>query len=85
MKILVSLLFGLFLFTFASDGVFAQHRKLTVILLRHAEKDISENADTANPDLSAEGKLRAQKLIQIINKYHPDAIYSTNFIRTRRR
>ncbi len=83
MKILVSLLFGLFLFTFASDGVFAQHRKLTVILLRHAEKDISENADTANPDLSAGGKLRAQKLIQIINKYHPDAIYSTNFIRTR--
>ncbi len=83
MKILVSLLFVLFLFTFAGDNVFAQHRKLTVILLRHAEKDISENADTANPDISAEGKLRAQKLVEIINKYRPDAIYSTNFVRTR--
>ncbi len=83
MKILVSLLFVLFLFTFAGDSVFAQHRKLTVILLRHAEKDISENADTANPDISAEGKLRAQKLVEIINKYRPDAIYSTNFVRTR--
>jgi len=83
MKIPVSLLFGLLLFTFADDSVFAQHRKLTVILLRHAEKDISEDADSANPDLSAEGKLRAQKLVEIINKYRPDAIYSTNFIRTR--
>ncbi|MCA1623668.1 MAG: histidine phosphatase family protein [Acidobacteria bacterium] len=83
MKIIVSLSLGLLLFTFAGSSVLAQHRKLTVILLRHAEKDVSEEADTANPGLSAEGKLRAQRLVKIINKYNPDAIYSTNYIRTR--
>jgi len=83
MKILLSLLLGLFLFTFANNNLFAQHRKLTVILLRHAEKDISEDADTANPELSAAGNLRARKLVEIINKYQPDAIYSTDYIRTR--
>lgn len=83
MKILVSLLLGLFLFTLANNNLFAQHRKLTVILLRHAEKDISEGANTANPELSAAGNLRAQKLVEIINKYQPDAIYSSDYIRTR--
>jgi len=82
MKI-ISLLLGLFLFTFFSDNLFAQHKKLTVILLRHAEKDVSEGADTANPNLSAAGELRAQKLIEIAGKYQPDAIYSTDYIRTR--
>ncbi len=67
----------------ANNNLFAQHRKLTVILLRHAEKDISEGADTANPELSAAGNLRAQKLVEIINKYQPDAIYSSNYLRTR--
>jgi len=82
MKITISFLLGLFLFAFAGSSVFAQHRKLTVILLRHAEKDLSD-ADDPNPGLSAEGKLRAQRLIQVINKYQPDAIYSSNYIRTR--
>ena len=68
---------------FADGSVYAQHRKLTVILLRHAEKDVSEGADTANPELSAAGKIRAEKLVEIINKYQPDAIYSSNYIRTR--
>ncbi len=83
MKIFVSLLLGLFLFAFAGNNTFAQYRKLTVILLRHAEKDVSDGADAANPDLSAEGKARAQRLVNVINKYQPDAIYSTNYIRTR--
>jgi len=83
MKIFVSLLFGLLFFTLADESVFAQHKKLTIILLRHAEKDVSENADSANPELSTEGKLRAQKLAEIISKFHPDAIFSTNLIRTR--
>jgi phosphohistidine phosphatase SixA len=82
MKIIVSFLLGLVLLGFAGSNVFAQHRKLTVILLRHAEKDLSD-ADNPNPELSAEGKLRAQRLIQVINKYEPDAIYSTNYVRTR--
>jgi len=83
MKSIIFLLFPLFFFTFAVSDLFAQHRKLTVILLRHAEKDVSEGADTANPELSAAGNLRAQKLVEIMNKYQPDAIYSSNYIRTR--
>ncbi len=83
MKNIIFLLFLLFFFTFAVSDLFAQHRKLTVILLRHAEKDVSEGADTANPELSAAGNLRAQKLVEIINKYQPDAIYSSDYIRTR--
>ena len=83
MKITLSILLGLFLFTFSIDAVRAQHKKLTVVLLRHAEKDLSEGANTANPELSAAGKLRAERLIKAVNKYHPDAIYSTNYIRTK--
>lgn len=83
MKIPISILLGLFLFTFASGNVFAQYKKITVILMRHAEKDISEEADTADPELSEAGKLRAQKLAEIAKKYKPEIIYSTNFIRTK--
>ena len=60
----------------------AQHRKLTVILLRHAEKDLVD-PDAPNPPLSADGKARAEKLIGVVNKYQPDAIYSSDYIRTR--
>lgn len=83
MKILLSLLLSLFLFTFAASDLYAQHRELTVILFRHAEKDISEEADTANPELSAAGKMRAEKLVKMIDKYQPDIIYSSNYIRTK--
>lgn len=83
MKIIFSLLLGLLLFTLAGSSAFAQYRKLTVILLRHAEKDVSEDADSANPELSAAGKLRAEKLVDVIGKYQPDVIYSTDYIRTR--
>jgi phosphohistidine phosphatase SixA len=84
MKIIISLFIGFVLFTFAAGDCFAQqHRNLTIILLRHAEKDGAPSADKVNPDLSPEGKLRAQKLVKIINKYKPDAIYSSDFIRTR--
>jgi len=83
MKIIISLFIGFVLFTFAGGNVYAQHRNLTIILLRHAEKDASPNADKVNPELSADGKMRAQKLVKVIKKYKPDAIYSSDFIRTR--
>jgi phosphohistidine phosphatase SixA len=82
MKIFIALLFvisGLFL---TSDEAFGQHKKMTVILFRHAEKDLT-NPNDPNPQLSAEGNLRAEKLIGIVNKYNPDVIYSTDYIRTR--
>jgi len=83
MKIYTLLFIGLFLLTVAASDLYAQHRKLTVILFRHAEKDLSEGADTANPELTEAGKLRAEKLVKMINKYQPDIIYSSNYIRTK--
>ena len=84
MKKIVFLFLGVFLLTTASENLFAQrtHRKLTVILLRHAEKDLTD-ANTANPILSAAGEARAARLVEIANRFEPDVIYSTNYIRTR--
>jgi len=54
-------------------------QKKTIILVRHAEKvDASQD-----PDLSAEGKARAEKLAKVAKHYKPGAIYSTDFKRTR--
>ena len=54
-------------------------QKKTIILVRHAEKvDASQD-----PDLSAEGKQRAERLAKIVKQYKPGAIYSTDFKRTR--
>ncbi len=64
-------------------GASAQHRKLTVVLIRHAEKDVSATADKVNPVLTAEGKQRAENLIRAVRKYKFDAVYSSDFIRTR--
>ena len=58
-------------------------QKMTVILLRHAEKDVSAEADKNDPVLTAQGLQRAEKLLETVRKYKPDAIYSTNFKRTR--
>ncbi len=82
MKILICLLFGLLLFTLTASGVFAQRRNLTIILLRHAEKDLTDKNRT-NPELSAAGKTRAEKLVETIGKYKPDLIYSTNYTRAK--
>ena len=83
MKILFCFALGSMLLFSTGNAALAQYKKLTVILLRHAEKDISEESDTMNPELSAAGKLRAEKFAEIADKYQPDAIYSTDYIRTR--
>lgn len=83
MKIYVCFMLALILFTFAGGGdACAQQRKLTIILLRHAEKDTA-NAGANNPDLSAAGRTRAERLVETIGKYKPDLIYSTAYKRTR--
>jgi broad specificity phosphatase PhoE len=70
------LIFILLLFSSAS---IVDAQKKTIILVRHAEKvDASQD-----PDLSAEGKARAEKLAKIVKRYKPGAIYSTDFKRTR--
>lgn len=60
-------------------AVSSQNRVTTVILLRHAEK-VADG--TKDPDLSDEGKKRAESLVNIFSKTKVDAIYSTHFKRT---
>ena len=55
-------------------------QKKTIILVRHAEK---ADATSQDPELSAEGRQRAERLEQAIKKYKPGAIYSTDYKRTR--
>jgi 2,3-bisphosphoglycerate-dependent phosphoglycerate mutase len=74
MKIVISVLFLLCVFT---AGAAAQEK--TILLVRHAEKVDS----SADPDLSPEGKQRAERLVKRIGKFRPGAFYSTNFKRTR--
>ena len=81
MKTIASLLIfaAIAICAFADGNVCAQGSK-TIILVRHAEK---ADATSVDPDLSAEGKHRAERLVRIVNKYKPGAIYSTDFKRTR--
>ena len=65
-----------------AGGALAQAKK-TIILIRHAEKEASEMTDQNDPPLTAAGKERAERLVKRIGKYHPGAIYSTNYKRTR--
>lgn len=80
MKILHSIFLGLVFFTITSTVLAAQDREVTIILLRHAEKETSEMAD---PVLSAAGRERAERLVRKIGKFRPGAFYSTDFKRTR--
>ncbi len=86
MKFLISVLLLTLLFTFESKNISAQqkHQKLTIILLRHAEKDKEDEefGNSINPRLSKDGEARAQKLSEILEKYKPDAVFSSQFLRT---
>jgi phosphohistidine phosphatase SixA len=69
---------GFILITLLLGGSVAAQNK-TIILVRHAEKvDASQD-----PELSPEGKQRAERLMRVVKKYKPGAIYSTDFKRTR--
>lgn len=55
----------------------------TIILVRHAEKDASGTADKNDPVLTDAGKQRAERLSEVIKRYKPGAIYSTDYKRSR--
>src|SRR4051812_23301146 len=64
---------------FFCSTAFAQ---TTFILVRHAEKEANA-ADPKNPNLTKEGEERAKRLSSMLEKQNVDAIYSTNFNRTK--
>jgi 2,3-bisphosphoglycerate-dependent phosphoglycerate mutase len=82
--ILQSLLIGCFLL--GTLSIRAQSKTTTVIVVRHAEKDTSAAGSkmmSADPPLSEAGKVRAENLVTALKDFTPDAVYSTNYDRTR--
>jgi 2,3-bisphosphoglycerate-dependent phosphoglycerate mutase len=79
-KTLITILIILFAFTIQAQEKHKIVEVSTYYFIRHAEKVKSEDP---NPELSSEGKLRAKKWAEMFENISFDAIYSTNFIRTR--
>ncbi len=57
-------------------------QKTTVYVVRHAEKDGSDPSDR-NPPLSRTGEQRALDLFKVLENVNVDAIFSTDYLRTR--
>ena len=70
----------LFLFLVISPAAYSQRGITTFILTRHAEKG---SDGTKDPDLAQAGNERAQLLAKMLSETTVDAIYSTNYKRTR--
>jgi 2,3-bisphosphoglycerate-dependent phosphoglycerate mutase len=80
MRITSYLALGLLFLVLFGGNALSQSKK-TIILVRHAEKDVSATADPDDPNLSTEGLQRAERLAKRIKRYRPGAIYSTNYLR----
>lgn len=76
-------LFGIALLIFLAVATVSAQRDKTIVLVRHVEKDSSPTADKVDPDLSEEGRARAERLAKVVKRYKPHEIFSTNFKRTR--
>lgn len=73
---------GLLLVVILSSSSFSAYSQNTIVyVVRHAEKNLSDPANK-NPDLSTEGKKRAQDLDKVLKEEKIAAIFSTNYNRT---
>ena len=59
----------------------AAQEDTTIFLVRHAEVDYTTNP--SDPDLTQEGITRANELANLLNKVNIDAIFSTDYSRTK--
>lgn len=64
-----------------STAASAQQAITTFIVVRHAEKSMTES--TPDPSLSPEGEARANRLAALLKEVKVSAIYSTNYKRTK--
>ncbi len=83
MKISIPLILSTIVFAFVGICDIEAQTTKTIILVRHAEKDVSATADKTDPVLSDIGNQRAQRFLERTKRYKPGAIYSTAFKRTR--
>lgn len=80
MRLLAVALFCLFSVQACSQPQPASKEFTTFVLVRHAEK---ESDGTKDPDLTMDGKKRADALVAVLNETKIDAVYSTAFKRTK--
>lgn len=71
----------LLLFLVGQQSVQAQ-KTLKVWVVRHAEK-LTDNPKDQDPDLSNEGKARAEALMKYLGGQKMDSIFATNYKRTK--
>lgn len=71
----------IFLIALAAQTTFAQ-KTLKVYIVRHAEK-LTVNPTDKDPELSEEGKLRADALLKRLKGNNIDSIFTTNYKRTK--
>lgn len=66
-------------------AVQAQSKTTTIIVVRHAEKEVvtGDAMMKSDPPLSAEGKTRAENLVSALKEFNPVAVFSTNYERTK--
>ena len=79
-RTLITIFVILFAFTLEAQEINKTYEVSTYYFIRHAEK---VKAEDSNPELSSEGELRAKKWAEIFEDISFEAIYTTNFIRTR--
>ena len=58
------------------------HETTTYYLVRHAEKDLSDKTNR-DPELTEKGHARAKNLVKVLHEVNLDAVYSTDYNRTR--
>ncbi len=73
----------LLVFLNVACGQNASTETTTYFLIRHAEKDLSDPKNP-NPDLTEAGIARSVKWQKILSHINFDAVYSTDFVRTRK-
>jgi len=75
-------LFIILLFLFVGEQTVHAQKTIKIWVVRHAEKDVSDPKDK-DPDLSPQGKERAEALAKYLKGEKIDSIFSTNYKRTR--
>ncbi|WP_444937832.1 SixA phosphatase family protein [Microbulbifer sp. JMSA002] len=66
----------------ATSNTNSQTNSQVIYLVRHGEKELGPNAGK-DPQLAKAGKARAEQLARILKGVEIDAVYSTDFTRTR--
>src|SRR6056300_552099 len=79
--LLLSFVFVLIACESAEKSLTAPESITTIYLIRHAEKDRSDK-ENKNPELTEEGKQRAERWAEVLGLSKVDAVYSTNYQRT---